>query len=60
LAPARASGVAHKYSRQDVIERSVDDQLPDVFACHLSEAEWLGTLITAGELLYIFKGGTPT
>jgi hypothetical protein len=59
LAPARASDVARKRARQDVIERSVHDQLPLAFPCDPSEAEWLGTLLTADELRYVFEGGTP-
>jgi hypothetical protein len=59
FAPARASDVKRKRTRKDVIERSVHDQLPVVFPCDASEAEWLGTLLTANELRYVFKGGTP-
>lgn len=36
--------------------RRLVDQLRDVFALERSESEWLVTLLSAGELRYIFEG----
>ena len=36
--------------------RIVRDRLPDSFALDRSESEWLLTLLSAGELRYIFEG----
>lgn len=37
-------------------ERRVIDGLPEAFALERSESEWLVTLLSAGELKYIFEG----
>lgn len=36
--------------------RRVIDLLPDAFGLERSESEWLVTLLSAGELRYIFEG----
>ena len=37
-------------------ERQVIDRLPERFALERSESEWLVTLLSAGDLRYIFEG----